>query len=244
LNWFCGLCFSIGIVAALAGNGRAENWPQWRGPENTGVMSTTVVASLTRHGYAARIPGDGRIRLTSEVRKLSAGYRDDAGKFHEPPGGTLMHLFSVPPHNCQVAVYEEANVIGKRISIPLFGAGLIEAILDETLIRLADPFDTNGDGVRGRAAMIEDVATGLKRVGRFGWKANQPTLEQQMLKAFNGDLGITSAMFPVASGNGRADGGLRGRQAHHAQGWRTPENAPSNVEQDRDDVGAAPVVPR
>jgi IclR family mhp operon transcriptional activator len=36
-----------------------------------------VVASLTRHGYAARIPGDGRIRLTSEVRKLSAGYHDD-----------------------------------------------------------------------------------------------------------------------------------------------------------------------
>ena len=34
-------------------------------------------------------------------------YRDEAGHFRAPPGGTLMHLFSVPPHDCQVPVYEE-----------------------------------------------------------------------------------------------------------------------------------------
>jgi len=132
---------------------------------------------------------------TGTIIEIRAGYRDDTGKFHEPPGGTLMHLFSVPPHNCQVAVYEEANVIGKRISIPLFGAGLIEAILDETLIRLADPFDTNGDGVRGRAAMIEDVATGLKRVGRFGWKAQQATLLAFAGDAYINEMGISNDLF-------------------------------------------------
>ena len=63
-----------------------------------------------------------------------------------------MHLFSVPPHDCQVNVYEEANVIARRISIPLFGAGLVEAIPDETLLALEDPDDRNGDGIRGRAA--------------------------------------------------------------------------------------------
>jgi IclR family mhp operon transcriptional activator len=36
-----------------------------------------VVDSLARHGYVARIPGDRRVRLTSEVRALSAGYRED-----------------------------------------------------------------------------------------------------------------------------------------------------------------------
>src|SRR5688572_31593191 len=69
---------------------------------------------------------------TGTIVETRAGYRDEEGKFHAPPGGTLMHLFSVPPHDCQVSVYEEANVIGKRISIPLFGAGLIKAIPDET----------------------------------------------------------------------------------------------------------------
>lgn len=37
-----------------------------------------IVDSLCRHGYARRIPQDSRIVLTSAVRALSAGYRDDA----------------------------------------------------------------------------------------------------------------------------------------------------------------------
>ena len=32
--------------------------------------------------------------------------------------------------------------------------------------------------------------------GRFGWKANQPSLRQQTAGAFVGDLGITSPLFP------------------------------------------------
>jgi CxxC motif-containing protein (DUF1111 family) len=133
---------------------------------------------------------------TGTIVEIRAGYRDEAGKFHAPPGGTLMHLFSVPPHNCQVAVYEEANVIGKRISIPLFGAGLIESIPDETLIALQDPFDTNGDGIRGRAAMVEDIATGQKRVGRFGWKAQQATLLAFAADAYINEMGISNDLFP------------------------------------------------
>jgi IclR family mhp operon transcriptional activator len=35
-----------------------------------------VVESLSEHGYVQRIPGTSRVRLTSEVRALSAGYRD------------------------------------------------------------------------------------------------------------------------------------------------------------------------
>lgn len=132
---------------------------------------------------------------TGTIIEIRAGYRDAAGKFHAPPGGTLMHLFSVPPHDCQVAVYDEANVIGKRISIPLFGAGLIEAIPDETLIRLEDPFDANGDGVRGRAAMVEDIATGFRRVGRFGWKAQQATLLAFAGDAYINEMGISNDLF-------------------------------------------------
>jgi hypothetical protein len=46
---------------------------------------------------------------TGTIVETRAGYRDEAGRFRAPPGGTLMHLFSVPPHNCQVMVYEEGN---------------------------------------------------------------------------------------------------------------------------------------
>jgi CxxC motif-containing protein (DUF1111 family) len=53
---------------------------------------------------------------------------------------------------------------------------LIEAISDETIIAGEDPDDRNGDGIRGRAARVFDVATWTTKIGRFGWKAQQATL--------------------------------------------------------------------
>src|SRR5262245_29914912 len=37
---------------------------------------------------------------TGTIVETRAGYRDEEGRFHAPPGGTLMHLFAVPPHTC------------------------------------------------------------------------------------------------------------------------------------------------
>jgi CxxC motif-containing protein (DUF1111 family) len=139
------------------------------------------------------IPAVGGTGTMVETR---AGYRDENGGFHPPPGGTLMHLFSVPPHDCQVNVYEEANVIARRISIPLFGAGLVEAIPDETLLALEDPDDRNGDGIRGRAARVTDPATGARRIGRFGWKAQQATLLSFAADAYINEMGISNDVFP------------------------------------------------
>jgi CxxC motif-containing protein (DUF1111 family) len=33
-------------------------------------------------------------------------------------------------------------------------------------------------------------------IGKFGWKANEPSLEQQISAAFNGDMGLTNTTFP------------------------------------------------
>ena len=132
---------------------------------------------------------------TGTMVELRAGFRDENGIFHAPQNGTLQHLFSIPPHDCQVSVYEEANIIAHRISVPLFGAGLMEAVPDATLLALADPDDKNGDGVRGRAALIEDVATKTTRVGRFGWKAQQATLLAFAGDAYFNEMGITNDLF-------------------------------------------------
>jgi CxxC motif-containing protein (DUF1111 family) len=132
---------------------------------------------------------------TSTMVETRAGYRDESGRFHAPPGGTLMHLFSIPPHDCQISIYEEANVIARRISIPLFGVGLIDAIPDELLLSLQDPLDRNGDGVRGRAAMVDDPGTGMRRVGRFGWKAQQATLLAFAADAYINEMGISNDVF-------------------------------------------------
>jgi CxxC motif-containing protein (DUF1111 family) len=139
------------------------------------------------------------VGLVAEVR---AAYRDPNGLVHrlEAPDGSyldsLFHLFSTPSHGCQPAVPPEANVIARRIPIPLFGAGLIEAIPDETLIALEDPDDRDGDRISGRAARIIDLGTGEPRIGRFGWKAQHATLRTFGADAYRNEMGITNEIFP------------------------------------------------
>jgi CxxC motif-containing protein (DUF1111 family) len=83
-----------------------------------------------------------------------------------------------------------------RVAPANFGLGLLEAIPDADLLALEDPDDADGDGISGRANHPVDVATGQPALGRFGWKANQPSIRQQSAGAFNGDVGITSSLFP------------------------------------------------
>jgi CxxC motif-containing protein (DUF1111 family) len=185
----------------------------------------------TSCGQCHNIPAVGG---TGTIIELRAGYRDEQGKFHAPAGGTLMHLFSVPPHDCQVSIYEEANIVGQRISIPLFGAGLVEAIPDEVLIALEDPTDRDGDGIRGRAARIEDIATGTKRIGRFGWKAQHATLLAFAADAYVNEMGITSDLFrtePLGNVSAEKAGRCLGsRNAEDARDQRTGLRGIDNFE--------------
>jgi CxxC motif-containing protein (DUF1111 family) len=145
------------------------------------------------------VPAIGGMSSITEIR---AGHVDEEGKFTELNGGTLFHLFSIPDHRCQVQIPPEANVIARRLPIPLFGAGLVEAIPDETLIDLEDPDDRDGDGISGRAARIVDIATGRERIGRFGWKAQHATLLAFGADAYRNEMGITNEIFPNESALG------------------------------------------
>jgi CxxC motif-containing protein (DUF1111 family) len=78
----------------------------------------------------------------------------------------------------------------------VIGLGLLESVPEVDLRALADPEDADGDGISGRANEVIDVATGDRVLGRFGWKANQPSIAQQVAGAFLGDIGITSSRFP------------------------------------------------
>lgn len=139
-------------------------------------------------------PAIGGVGPVAEVR---GGIRGPSGEFREAgPDGTLFHLFSIPAHACQPAIPEEVDVIARRIPIPLFGAGLVEAIPDETLLALEDPADRDRDGVSGRAAIVVDPGTRERRVGRFGWKAQQATLLAFGADAYRNEMGITNDLFP------------------------------------------------
>ncbi len=82
-----------------------------------------------------------------------------------------------------------------RVAPGMVGLGLLEAISEERLNELSDPDDLDGDGISGRTNLVWDAEAGQSVVGRFGWKAEQPTVRQQVAGAFLGDVGITSPIF-------------------------------------------------
>ncbi|MBL4631132.1 MAG: thiol oxidoreductase [Paraglaciecola sp.] len=86
-----------------------------------------------------------------------------------------------------------------RVAPQAFGVGLLEAIPAEHILALADPNDDDQNGISGRVSMVHNVATGRADIGRFAYKAQTPSVLQQVAAAFNGDMGITSSLFPDES---------------------------------------------
>jgi CxxC motif-containing protein (DUF1111 family) len=174
-----GLDDFVEVETAAEGLGPAFNGTSCAGCHNVPAIGGVSLISEVR--VARRLP-DGTIQPLTD----SAGYQLD----------TLFHLVSVPGHACQPVVPPEANIFARRVPIPVFGAGLVEAIPDETLIALEDPDDRDGDGVSGRAARVVDRGTGQTRIGRFGWKAQQATLRTFSADAYRNEMGITNDLFP------------------------------------------------
>lgn len=82
------------------------------------------------------------------------------------------------------------TVFSPRVAPPVAGLGRVAEIPDEVLQALADPYDSDGDGISGRLRLVDG------RTGRFGWKAGQPDLLAQTASALINDIGITSRLHP------------------------------------------------
>jgi CxxC motif-containing protein (DUF1111 family) len=92
-------------------------------------------------------------------------------------------------------------MLSPRIAPPLAGLGLIEAIPAADILALADPEDADGDGISGRAAVAWSVEHDTWMLGRFGHKATQPTVRQQVAGALSTDLGLSTPLFPAPWGD-------------------------------------------
>jgi CxxC motif-containing protein (DUF1111 family) len=65
---------------------------------------------------------------------------------------------------------------------------------------LADPADADGDGISGRARLVDD-ANGALALGRFGGKATAASLDMQTADAAAIDLGLSSVFVPLPHGD-------------------------------------------
>lgn len=116
---------------------------------------------------------------------------DGAGPFENLPGGQGLSKLRPPlALGREDYVYGEADLFEQRQTPSILGDGLIDGIDEAAILANEDPLDLDGDGIRGVARKL--VIGGVTELGRFGWKAQVPSLADFARDALGGELGLTT----------------------------------------------------
>lgn len=159
-------------------------------------------------GEPLEIPGFGGQLQTKAIwgkipeAQVSLSFQESVRQFLDGETATLRTpIFElVNPYT----PFPAEGLISPRIAPPVFGLGLLEAISEADIFANADENDANGDGISGRPNFVWDYTENKSALGRFGWKAGQPTVFQQTAAAYNGDMGVTSPLFSFENCAGQA----------------------------------------
>ncbi len=178
----------------------AESCGQCHAAPTTGGSSPTVnpqVAAATDQGATNQIPFF--ISSNGPVREARFPYTADL----KQPDGGVHNLFTITgrgdAQGCNLAqpnfqqAAESGNLIF-RIPTPVFGGGLIESIPDATILSNinSNRAAKSAMGIGGRANTSANDGT----VTRFGWKAQNKSLEMFSGEAYNVEIGVTNEIFP------------------------------------------------
>jgi CxxC motif-containing protein (DUF1111 family) len=129
-------------------------------------------------------------RFSLEPRHVKGHYGDGTGFALESLVPVIRALRGPP--------MPRATKLSLRIPQSLIGLGLLEAVPEAAIVARADPGDVDRDGISGRASRVIDPISGELVLGRFGWKASQPSVRAQSALAAREDLGVSTSRFPDA----------------------------------------------
>jgi len=172
------------------------------GAENTGAGQADV---WMKYGYkTVKYPDGTEVKLSYPIFGVDNPY--DA-----PDNPNEYNPITVEA-NAKSRLFRPDVRMGTRIGMPMIGLGLLNAIPEADILALADENDSDGDGISGKPNWVCDKEKYDKckaenncdthkpiSLGRFGWKANTPTVAHQGLGAMRGDMGVTNPLFKMES---------------------------------------------
>lgn len=154
--------------------------------ERLGVVPEPTYGTQLQDMAVPGVAPEGKVRVdySAEAVRFADGYTVELRRPHV----RITQLGYGPMH--------PDTRLSARVAPPMIGLGLLEAIPEAAILANADPDDRNGDGIRGRPNRVWDQARQETVLGRFGWKAGQPNVNQQNAHAFAGDMGLTTTLLP------------------------------------------------
>ncbi|HEX6534050.1 MAG TPA: di-heme oxidoredictase family protein [Gemmatimonadaceae bacterium] len=196
--------------ACHVGDGRGR--PPEPGAPFASLLFRVSVSGDGPHGGPSPVPGFGTQLELSAVPGLtpmitaSVTYAESTATY----GDGSTYSLRVPRYTFQgeYAPLPAVMLVSPRVAPAVFGDGLLEAVPESEILERAGRHDgyDGGQRVSGRANMVWDAVSRRYALGRFGWKANVPTLLQQSAGAYNGDMGVTSSLFPAEPCEGYVTG--------------------------------------
>ena len=181
-------CSGCHAQPAVGGTGPANN-PQFQ-----------VIANGVVNGSTNTIPSFITANGPTREARFPFFFNSNGSPNTNAPNGGVEDLFTVSGRSdagsCRLpqpsfAVAQETNNIIFRIPTPVFGAGLLENLDDSTLLANQAANAGNNLGISGTFNHNGNDGT----ISRFGWKAQNKSLELFAAEAYNVEMGISNEIF-------------------------------------------------
>ena len=197
---FGGLGYIYNNVSCISCHHNDGKGTPTAGLQNSSLLIRVSIPGTDEHGAPLSVPGYGfqiqdkaLIGITPEATvniqytSVPVTYPDGTTVTLRKPTYTLTNPYYPLPSN---------YFVSPRLAPPVFGIGLLDNVPESTLLSFADENDADGDGISGRPNYIFDTALNIRRIGRFGLKANTISLQNQVALAYQQDMGVTNYLFP------------------------------------------------
>ncbi|MEM5530413.1 di-heme oxidoredictase family protein [Gammaproteobacteria bacterium AS21] len=192
------------------GGGRGHvpsgNWPQDNAismlmrlsiaPQNEQQKQLLVAAkvpSIDEPNYGSQLQDFAMQGLLAEGR-INIEYTEQIVELNGGQQAVLRHpKYSIT--DLKYGPLHPSTMTSVRVANPMIGLGLLEAIDEQDLLALEDIDDRDGDGISGKANRVWQHSSQSVEIGRFGWKAGSPSLNQQNSSAFATDMGLSTVLL-------------------------------------------------
>ncbi|SDO21670.1 CxxC motif-containing protein, DUF1111 family [Pseudomonas arsenicoxydans] len=155
--------------------------------EQLGVVPEPVYGGQLQDMAVPGVAPEGKVRV--DYTSVPVRFKDGTEVELRKPSLNISQLGYGPMH--------PDTRFSARVAPPMIGLGLLEAIPDEAILANAEAQAKDKSGIAGRPNRVWDDVQQKTVLGRFGWKAGQPNLNQQNVHAFSGDMGLTTSLRPI-----------------------------------------------
>ena len=196
---FGGLGYIYNNVSCISCHHNDGKGTPTAGLQNSSLLLRISLPGTDEHGAPLSVPGYGfqiqdkalfgitpEASVNIQYTAVPVTYPDGSIVTLRKPAYTLSNSYFALPAN---------YYLSPRLAPPVFGMGLLDNIPESTILSFADEDDANGDGISGKPNYIFDTALNIRRIGRFGLKANTISLQNQVALAYQQDMGVTNYLF-------------------------------------------------